>query len=1615
MDKNTYASWFDELLSKAGRHDATRRLFNSLAVPTNGAGILSVLGIVAKGCSICAVKNPALELWSSHINVVYGALCSIVSRHPTLSAVTDRELNLDTFGPLSNLGTIGERKLFPSVLESIGWIVMEALRNNEIISTKSAAQILTLQRSASRKNTDSDWELLCTQTALVRSTLEDLAKENRNKDVSALASKLLNSAFLNLNAPFLEIPSTIANDPEDAQKQKPQNQGHSKSSSEKKSTNTPLPSVVNLKSKASYVAPIASFANQDSYDRLAPKRLKKTTTILAADLELMGIIERPALASIAILSLYINHNPRSTLNLSLIPNNDIWLGKCANIYFNHDVYIGLSGNLGESNIVKIALPSKLKKYLKRQLAKNPNAKTLAELLNITEQKQWLSKLENYLSNTGDRAHKTTPGRLSHSLNLIYLEVGSTYEFAALDTLSPEITGDSALNYVRVDYKYAQTIRSRVAQYLDLGDIEDEDNDPPWIGSKYCPSTDELIEDWNEQSSSFTKSLNDIEIASSKSEVMQAFNIGSAANTRAFRVVTASRMQLTAHPTRRDLLSNQDYIYVYDKNTQPSSARLLKRSRYIDQIINAQQKITQIAYQRLLQLKLTLNEIPKSIASPGQQEAFFTELYFDKKARLKSRAIDIKTVTLHTNTSGELASNSSRQWWGSVCASQPEPSWISRSILGHSRKLAIVGSWCSLAAPAYLIQQAGQLMTSKIEEIDLLKYTQSDNSKIDLISANFSFKGMDKTRINGKSFNPAMPKHYCDHTTLPAVTMAEEIRKLICDNKKCSSSAKTLLSLVFMDGITNDDDIHSIWLEFKCQKPSEPLIDLKWRRDSGQEIQIPAQPSTRSHLGLANPLSEIDFAAKECITYLKDIFPSVTWPETARGLMRALIWIMCRWQRVHVPPFLLYCFDSSVVAATYSSKSQARLLHGENHSQVNSDDIANAAKPCKLSSKARPSLSTLQNSFGKIANGNLKKGGDKKRSTLLLKLLEEEFTFNDSDPSLEIIVNWLSIELMQWIQGETNPIEVDVMYQYLSRVLRRISCYPHTYQSPTYWSANDWRNLCNWILNVDDKLIEKQTNIRLNRDIALRRILTTLANNGIYKIPSEALPGLIIDKSRTWCESASRVYVSNASTQNVASALAYIYKDWEIKSLQSKVLHELFISGCMRSRENSALMSKHIGDGIAVMTECGFSHIKTTLSERLAILSTTLSTEIEKLIKLLSKLPYPPEHLFSEEDTVVNLTIGRDKADVIVQLYRLILGDPAFVLHSLRGYGLQQQITPDFERSIHSIFSEGYFPLENSLQLVSVFNASDPSYLANCFLKSGHASHRTPAESYCSIWPYWYAAFMRSTQVGQCLTRSLANSLSCKSDEILRTERRRFGSVDEWNWAILPNRRDRKNRVILNSMVNSVNLSEFSAKDVPTQDDSSEYRYLVYRHFELDKVSSEHEANCGRSSSDLIDSNLLFAPSFKHLHKRTPGRIDKEGRPKLSALRRAKGEDNEDLIEFIRVSSARSALVLDDLLSNKCLRISPNDIISALSAIPLDFSLQICWAKGSIDTQVASLLASNKRITGLDERKHISRGIRARVVPPGEKPSEFEITHTTTLIRTVLSIRKSFSTSKSKGF
>lgn len=115
------------------------------------------------------------------------------------------------------------------------------------------------------------------------------------------------------------------------------------------------------------------------------------------------------------------------------------------------------------------------------------------------------------------------------------------------------------------------------------------------------------------------------------------------------------------------------------------------------------------------------------------------------------------------------------------------------------------------------------------------------------------------------------------------------------------------------------------------------------------------------------------------------------------------------------------------------------------------------------------------------------------------------------------------------------------------------------------------------------------------------------------------------------------------------------------------------------------------------------------------------------------------------------------------------------------------------------------------------------------------------------------------------------------------------------------------------------------------------KYGVFILLHVDKAAAEHETKIGRTQANKIDELLRFSPSFTNLHKRTPGRKDKEGRPIRTSVRDVSLPLMNEILEFIHSCPNSAVQALETLLTNQCRSVTVMAQLNMVCARPLRLS------------------------------------------------------------------------------
>lgn len=135
----------------------------------------------------------------------------------------------------------------------------------------------------------------------------------------------------------------------------------------------------------------------------------------------------------------------------------------------------------------------------------------------------------------------------------------------------------------------------------------------------------------------------------------------------------------------------------------------------------------------------------------------------------------------------------------------------------------------------------------------------------------------------------------------------------------------------------------------------------------------------------------------------------------------------------------------------------------------------------------------------------------------------------------------------------------------------------------------------------------------------------------------------------------------------------------------------------------------------------------------------------------------------------------------------------------------------------------------------------------------------------------------------------------------------------------------------------------------------------------------------REAASLIAA-LGGVPPLEDFHHPTPGRENGKSRQRFSAVDLLADGRARELIAALETSGGSSIGALGRLLTDRAKSTTEEEALCALGCLPAAWKLEICWPRQKLDQLLAARLAPNERFTGLSTRKHVTRGIRCRVVP-----------------------------------
>lgn len=1533
--------------------------------PKHGSGAMQVLECLAT-CLEALHREEQLEAayqWARTARRLVSLGFRLTAQYAHVNAPTDREFALPVWGPLLRLAEMARpaRGLHVGVSRLAGHLLLGQLhrtRSGEAeaasfkpLAAKAAARLAACAQaclSGSTSETASSWLNLVQLPEFTEVTLRRMAVENPVGEVRAFAQTLARALDhqARTELPFSQQPIVIGTSGHNG----PPPVLHAKSS-KRKLPRKERPGAAGLLKTASYSSMAEAFGVYRYWHWLAPEELKAVTRDLVASLQVERINDDTAdFALLSLVSLVIGHDHRCTLKLPLHKNDDFWFCPTLGcVFVDRGVLLDLSGARGSHGYVLVVFPRIVVEAIRRRVTERPNAQELGELMRQTPDDAWLSAVEHFVRGLGDSSHPPCSARLSRSLGPSYIATGTPRVVAAQQTLNWGMGPDSAPSYYGVPASVANSAAARAFEWLELGPAEELPADM-WSGRPDIPGDDEIRSAWALTGEPVRQALETFSTAPTVEASLQLFNTAMVACWRALPLADAGRPQRPDSPRVADATVHPRWCRRDDKDTHLNGARLLLRSAEVADVLSAAIALRQMLIVRLRALGVREAQLPRTLTADTPAASLFVEVAWkaDGSGRLVARSFGDKLLKEHP-APWKGPANLGRVYWISESVVAPEP-WAEQLLSGHGRNLAHTGS-VALSGPVMdLLEGCAPFVRRTLQRLALPRFAGGLHAIAPLRAPELDLRFVDR-RGEVRTRPKDIPKHHVDSDTLPALVVIEECLAELGRGKQMPSAARVLMSMICASGLIHSGDVAAAWSALASKATAPDAAWLEWQRPSRQRICMPKQPKTWVATDLCGDLPPLAMAEAELRKWLTERFPAIQWPHTEGATVVAMCYLAARWVRLHVPPFLVEAYRPEVLAAVFDDISNQRLCLGDPRRDIG---LVEALRPRQSLRAVEPPANTdLQQVMAllrKHTRRHVQLGGHERRARRIGRLLRGRFDLEHASPVAEMVISWLLHEAGLWEPRSKGRIVPSTWAEYLRRMLPLLEQAEREKREPLSFGPKDWLQLGGKILDIADvKDADEAPRVWRERRHALVRMTLLLARDANYPDARSAL-GTRADPPREprYRPAKASALVTNFDIETGAWLLQLMRQDWPLASLQHEAQLRVTFDTCARADESNALAMTDISADRrqAAFRPHNFTHLKREWNHRTNGLRPATTAVLQKVVELLTSLPKRPKFIFSQQDSVIDLRLGRAMQARNAEMLRQITGNECLAWHALRGAGLMQRLAPGWELDILA-YLQGPLLLRHAQSLMEKLAGTSVSHFADALGCSGHLSPGVPIKNYLTAWPYWYSCAMRTATSKVRVSPELADTLPGGSRQLLSTINCRYrteGTVDDWAWAVklVHFQGWRKDRNPLQHLVLPRVAASADDRPVPA---INQARYLLLRSLHFGTVNAAQLARIAHSRALDLERHGVMLRRFEEVHFPADGNeASKVARD--SAARLLDKPIGQALFGALAHAPGPVRDVLRGWLEGAGPAISGERVKTLLRALPTEVGLDIGWGQNN---------------------------------------------------------------------
>lgn len=1375
------------------------------------------------------------------------------------------------------------------------------------------------------------------------------------------------------------------------------------------------PSVRGSRASAKFAGMAEHFGVGLVLNRLPPEQLIRVTKACHRALR-AGQGRQADLALLVTMSLFISHDFKYTLNLPLMEDveADLWYSrKDRCLYVDRNALQGKATGASRRTWDKRYIPPEVAERIEVLASKRGSARRLHELLPHQDHAELCRAAERWTKGLTDSAHPGWSARVAHSQGLAYLHVGASDVEAATLSLNLPLAVLSVQNYYQPDRRRQFDIASRLFEALGYEQPAWDAGDGRHVAPE-VPTDDDMRREWARVACQYQLTLEGLPGADPEAAIA-LFNAFMVAASRAETLLTGARSQRRENPRLKDVLGSGTWCFRSDKRTKPSSDRLLPMSLELADLVRAVCLIRDMARARLLQLGVCLQRVHDQLIEPRAESSLFLFLLLhseDDGYVVSSRPIEDPDM----QAAPQLwpgPPNMGRRFWVRE-ASQSAEWMVERVLTGHAQGLHHPGSGCLCVPVVELLQGAKRLTTSTLERLNLPRLCSGVDvgSAMPALVTDLRRYG---SRKSSASVQADLPSHYCDHLTLAALRVVEALRLFVGRASQLSAGARTLLSLVVVDGLCHTADLQSAWRALMNSPKSTPPRLLAWERPTGQPIAMPLMPPTQLAAAAVQRWLVFSEVQVELAAWLAGAeahlqIGAVVWPEKHAAVLVALCALMARWVRLHVPPFLVEAYRPEVLAATMTGASLDQ-IHGAPAQPRRELEVRAGFRETKAALKeisgSEDQMAGIQFRLGRLVNSTSREGEHRARAANVwrdgqLRAWHEVTEFG----AARWMLTWVFRECELIYGRRKGALDPATIYDYLSLVRVAVGQHWPSGCDPELASAAQWRFIAQ---QINASWQHEEAVIQDSRRKALRRILRTLAELPLYGACATALD-LIEGDRRVPCyvPSAASTIVTAARVQQVHAAIDCYLADEPLASAQAHALLDLLSEVGLRKSEACAPQHENLAkDGtFLVKAGNGFDLRKTARSSGPTALSAATGDRMLALQQVQRQLHPPHKFFFAQSEDGVDLAHAQALYAVVVQLTKQILGSEAVHGHSYRGSAAMRLLVPGWEDRLGSLSSTPFL-LSQAQAVMQAMRGSGVAHLATVLSGLGHASHRTFVRRYCTAWPLFYASAMRASLADVELNASLihemphlrgdraaaARSIACRRSFVY--SRPSGQPRDDWTWAVSHHygnwRRDLRGTAERPCAKPAAKLlmALSPPKEKPPRD--VEIHYLFLLALGLTSVAAMQKLGIGLTDGARLSNLMPGLPTLAELQgARNPKQIPAKFRSFMLGM-----SDKGACQALIRaLSKARHAtlLVLMGQLADHAgaPKVTAQGLRTCLQALPSQFALELAMVEAHWLPELPVALADESRIRIKPLARRKSRRVRVRLCrdEQGSTPANF---------------------------